>query len=155
MVIKAHAGRDDINQGKAFMFNPGLNQRDKLGFIAGETARDKGGADRQGEGARINRLHDIDFTLFGRRARIRSGRELSLSQAVNAIIFQHIKHIYITAHRMDHLSRANREAIAIARHANIGHMRIARHCACGDAGHTSVNRIIAVRLFHEIGCRFG
>ena len=113
------------------------------------------GGGRLREGDRIDGREFVRRPLFGQRAEIGRGGELAFGQAINAIILKHVAHVHIAAHRVCHLPKADRQAVAIARNANCRQITIGRQSASGKRRHPAMHRIGAMRFIHEIARRLG
>jgi hypothetical protein len=78
VIVEGHAGREDVDDRKAFVREPGLDQRHELLLVAGEAARDERRAEREREQHRVDRLllvglgkrlSDCERRTYGTRVR--------------------------------------------------------------------------------------
>ena len=119
MIVERHARRDDVDEGRAAMLEGRLDQRHELRLVAGEAARDERRAEADGERDEIDRLVDGVDPLLALRAAVGGGGELSLGQAVDAVVLDDIDHVDAAADRVGELAEADRSGVAVAGDAEI------------------------------------
>ena len=84
---------------------------------------------------------------------IRRRRELALGQAVDAVVLEHVEHVHVAADGVAQLPEADRQRIAVARHADHDQVAVGGVGAGRDRRHAAVHAVEAVRLAQEIGRR--
>ena len=130
-----------------------LDQGHELRLVAGEAARHERGAEADGEPDEIDRLVDGVDPLLALRAAVGGGGELSLGQAVDAVVLDDIDHVDAAADRMGELAEADRSGVAVARDAEIDQVRIGEIGPGQHRGHAPVHRIEAVALAEHVSRR--
>ena len=69
VIVERHARRDHVDERKALVLEAGLENRHELRLVAGEAARDEGGAERHREQHAVDGLHRVRLALLALRAR--------------------------------------------------------------------------------------
>lgn len=73
IVVEGDAGRDNVNERKPVVRQPGLDQRRQLLFVAGKASCHETGAELNGQLAEINRFQGVDAALLALRTLVGSG----------------------------------------------------------------------------------
>src|SRR5262249_59365361 len=117
MIVEGHARRDHVQHYGSAMCNRGLQHREQLLLVAGEGAGDEGRThlDRQCTG--VDRWQVVQDSSLKFRAKVGRGGELSLSETVNAVVFDDVDDRQIATHHVDELSQTNGGTVAIATYA--------------------------------------
>ena len=155
MIVEGHAGRDHVDEGKALVHQPGLDQGDQLGLVAGKGTRDKACAQSESLHTRVDRRLLVGESFLGFRPDIRGRRKLSLGQPVHTVVLDDVEHVEIAPDGMGKLAESDGEGIAVTGYADIVQLAVHGIGASGHRRHASVHAIDAVRLAHEIGRRLG
>src|SRR5205823_14270339 len=102
----------------------GLDQRNELGLVAGEASRHEAGAKLQRDADQVDGVVAISDAALGLRATVGGGRELTLGQAVDAVVLDDIGHVDAAPDRMGELAETNRGAVTVAGHAEIDQIAV-------------------------------
>ncbi len=73
MIVERDARREHVDERKAVVAHSGLDQRHELRLVAGEAARNEGGAERQREQHRIDGRSQVHIAPLRLRTDIRGG----------------------------------------------------------------------------------
>ena len=154
MIVKGHAGRNDIQHHRAAVRHRRFQHGQQLAFVAGKRASHKRRARLNRQRAGIERRQVIDDPGFQLRTDIGGGGKLSFGEAIHAVVFDDVDHRQIAPHEVDELTHADGGGIAIAAYAQGKKSPIRQHRAGGDRRHAPVHAVEAVSAAQKIGRRF-
>ena len=155
MVVEGHARRDHIEKGESVEGESRLQQGDQLFLVTTEGARDEGGTQFQRQTAQVDGGFARKRSTLRWAPAIRSGRELSLGQTIDAIVLDDVDHPGVATDDVNELTHPDAGGVAIAtdsdgRHRGVGHVGTG-----GETGHPAVGRVEAHRIAEEIRRRLG
>src|SRR6202011_5192452 len=83
------------------------------------------------------------------------GGELSLGQAVHAVVLDDVQHVEIAAYRVAELSESDGQGVAVTGYADVLQLAVRGVGAHRDGRHAAVNRVEAVSAADEVGGGLG
>ncbi len=135
------------------MREPRLQDRHQLRLVAREAPRHERRPEPERQRHRVDRLLHVGLAALRLRAGVGGGRELSLGEAVHAVVLDDVERVDVAADGMAHLAEADRERVAVAADADVRQAAIRRRRAGQDRRHSSVRRVEAVRAGEKVGRR--
>src|SRR4029079_3212393 len=150
VVVEGDARADDVDEGGALVGDGGLYQRDELGLVAAEAARDEGGAHQQGQADRVDGGVLVGRALLRLAALVGGGAELALGEAVDAVVLEDVGHVHAAAHDVRELAEADRGGVAVAGDAQVDQVTVGEVRAGQDRRHAAVDGVEAVRVAEEV-----
>ena len=97
----------------------------------------------------------IDRALLALRAAVGRGGELSLGQAVHAVVLDDVDHVYAATHAVRELAQPDRRGITVARYPQVDQLAVRKIGAGQHRGHAAVHAVETVRVAEKIGGRLG
>ena len=150
VVVEGDAGADDVDERGALVRDGSFDEGHELLLVAGEAARDEGGAHEEREADGVDGGIRIDGALLRLRALVGGGGELALGKAVDAVVLEDVGHVDAAAHDVGELPQADGSGVAVAGDADVGEVAVGEVCAGQHRGHAPVHGVEAVRLAEEV-----
>ena len=120
-------------------------------FLSPENERaDEGRAELDGQRAGVDRRQVVDDAGLQLGAEVRGRRELTLGQAVAAVVLDDVDDRQVAAHQVHELADADRAGVAVAADADRDQLVVGEHRAGADRRHAAVHGVEAVRAAEEI-----
>src|SRR5215510_5356225 len=91
-----------------------FQDRQQLFLVPGERSRHEGRTELNGQRARVDRRQIVDNTGLELRAEIGGRRELTLREAVTAVVLDDVDDRQVPPHQMDELADTDRAGVAVA-----------------------------------------
>src|SRR5687768_8310799 len=123
-----------------------LDDGHELLLVSGKTSCYECRSESQRQKHAVDRCHRVRLAAFAGASRICAGRELSFRETIHAVVFENVEKVYVSAHGMAKLSKADRKGVAVARNADHHELAVRGGGTRRNGGHAAVNAVKAVRF---------
>ncbi len=150
VVVERHARADDVEHRRALVRDRGLQQRAHLLCVSCKRPCDEPAPANQRLEAEINRRQLVHARVPQLLARVRRRGELSLCEAVHAVVLDDVRDGHIAPQHMLELAEPNAPGVAIARHTDSYQRAVSERRAGRDSRHPSMQGVEAVRPAQKV-----
>src|SRR4029078_4639576 len=113
VVVERDARTDDVDQRRAAVTDPSLDERNELLLVAREAAGDVAGAELKRNLDEVDRRVAVDRALLALAAGGGGRRELALGEPVDTVVLDDVRHVDAASHCVRELAEADRRRVAV------------------------------------------